>query len=275
MSIYLCADDFGLTCESDGHITECRVNKISVLGNCCGDFSELAGRISTHINLVEGKSVSDKSEVCLLVDENGYFKHTFFGLLKLSLGKNKKEFKRQIKTEMLAQIKAINAPEMIDSHQHVHMIPLIFTCLCEIIEEEKLPVKYLRVPAEPITPYLSVPALYPDYFSVNLIKQWTLKFFNLFNKKKLKKIGLVQNDFFGIMFSGNMNEKRVKKLLKAFLKHSEKKNRDLEILFHPGYIETAEGTEKINGYKFSRFYLSAGRKREYDAVNTAASIVGI
>lgn len=266
MKIYFCADDFGLSPESDRHIKECKVNKVSVLANSDADFSGLNAKISTHINLVEGKCVSDKNKIPLLVDDKGYFRHTFGGLLKLSLGKNRKEFRQQVKTEMRAQIKKVNAPEMIDSHQHVHMIPVIFSCLCEIIEEDGMNTEYLRIPAEPVLPYILAPEFYKSYFSLNFIKQQTLKFLNLFNKKRLKRAGLKQNDFFGIMFSGNMNEKRVKKLLGAFIRHSEKKNRDLEVLFHPGFVETTEGKSAAEEYKFSQFYLSEGRKNEYCAL---------
>lgn len=268
MKIYICADDFGLSDESDRHIKESNVNKVSVLANFDADISGLNRTVSTHINLVEGKCVSDKGELNLLVDENGYFKHTFAGLLKLSLGRRRKEFKKQVKCEMRAQIKKVNAPNMIDSHQHVHMIPAIFSALTEIIKEDSLQVEYLRIPAEPIFPYLSVPKLYLSYFSLNLVKQWTLKFLNLFNKGNMKRAGLKQNDFFGILFSGNMNEERVTRLYGAFVKHAEKTNRDLEILFHPGFVETAAGREAVGKYKFNGFYLSCGRKNEFAAAQS-------
>lgn len=270
MKIYFCADDFGLSPESDGHIKECKVNKISVLANFDADLSGLNAKVSTHINFVEGKCVSDKNLIPLLVDENGYFKHTFGGLLKLSLGKTGRAFRQQVKTEMRAQINKVNAPEMIDSHQHVHMIPAIFSCLCEIIKEDGLQTEYLRIPAEPVLPYISAPELYKSYFSLNFIKQQTLKFLNLFNKSKLKSMGLKQNDFFGIMFSGNMNEKRVNRLLNAFVRHAERKNRDLEVLFHPGFVETAEGKNAMKEYKFSTFYLADGRKKEFLAAKNIA-----
>ena len=83
-------------------------------------------------------------------------------------------------------------------------------------------------------------------------------------------MGLKQNDFFGIMFSGNMNEKRVKRLLNAFVRHAEKKNRDLEVLFHPGFVETKEGKNTVKKYKFSAFYLSDGRKNEFLAAKSIA-----
>lgn len=166
--------------------------------------------------------------------------------------------------------KVVNAPEMIDSHQHVHMIPAFFSCLCEIIKEDGLQTEYLRIPAEPVLPYISAPELYKSYFSLNFIKQQTLKFINLFNKSKLKSMGLKQNDFFGIMFSGNMNEKRVNRLLNAFVRHAERKNRDLELLFHPGFVETAEGKNAMKEYKFSTFYLADGRKKEFLAAKNIA-----
>lgn len=137
--------------------------------------------------------------------------------------------------------KVVNAPEMIDSHQHVHMIPAIFSCLCEIIKEDGLQTEYLRIPAEPVLPYISAPELYKSYFSLNFIKQQTLKFLNLFNKSKLKSMGLKQNDFFGIMFSGNMNEKRVNRLLNAFVRHAGRKTEIWKCCFTPGLLKRQRG----------------------------------
>ena len=112
--IYWCADDFGLTAASCDRILQCNkdgfLGRISVFPN--SDVADLRGKIrnagnanfGVHINLVEGKCVSDKRSLSLLVDGDGYFKKTYTGLLALSLSPKRKLFKKQLKTEIKAQI---------------------------------------------------------------------------------------------------------------------------------------------------------------------------
>ena len=283
--IYWCADDFGITAASCDRIAECAangcLNKISVLPN--SDVGDIAGRLKkirdirkvtfcVHLNFVEGHCVSDKNDIPLLVDCGGSFKNSFTGLLKLSLSKSRKALREQLKTEMKAQISRAaaffpeNEPLFIDSHQHTHMIPLIFSVLCEVIEEERLRVEYLRMPSEPVLPFLKFPSLYPQYISVNLIKQWLLKLFGLLNRKRFNALNIKTACFFGIMFSGNMTEKRVARLLPAYRKYAAGRGCEIEILFHPGYVSEAGDAPYFKNIKFRKFYLSSGRRNEYDAL---------
>ena len=277
--IYWCADDFGLTAASCDRILQCNkdgfLGRISVFPN--SDVADLRDRIrnagnanfGVHINLVEGKCVSDKSSLSLLVDGDGYFKKTYTGLLALSLSPKRKLFKKQLKTEIKAQIeKTISVfPDktriMLDSHQHTHTIPLVFSALSEVIEENGLEVGYIRTPAEPLSPFIKTPSLFGSYISVNLIKQWLINFFTLINRGGIKKLGIPSACFFGIMFSGKMTEERVRKLLPAYVKYAKKHRCDIEILFHPGYVDA---DEPLCGFKFKKFYLSENRRREYDAL---------
>ena len=152
---------------------------------------------------------------------------------------------------------------MLDSHQHTHTIPLVFSALSEVIEENGLEVGYIRTPAEPLSPFIKTPSLFGSYISVNLIKQWLINFFTLINRGGIKKLGIPSACFFGIMFSGKMTEERVRKLLPAYVKYAKKRRCDIEILFHPGYVDAGEA---LRGFKFKKFYLSENRRREYDAL---------
>jgi len=279
--IYICADDYGLSQSSAAHIEQCvterKLNKVSVFPN--GVIPDFARRINhdkldltLHLNLVEGKCLAEKEEIPLLVSENGYFKHSFEGLLLLSLSPKQKAFRQQIKTEIRAQLAywvehiPQDEPLIIDSHQHVHMIPLIFEELMSVIRAEKLKVQYMRYPAEPILPYVKTPSLYLTYCPVNLVKQWLLKALGAVNRKELKKSGIRTGYFMGILFSGHMDEKRVRKVLPHYLKLAEKKNMDLEILFHPGYMDAGDTVLDTHKAGFNRFYASNGRKVEFDAL---------
>ena len=63
-----------------------------------------------------------------------------------------------------------------------------------------------------------------------------------------------------------MDEKRVKKILPKYIKMAEKDGRDIEVLFHPGYLEKSEIDFKNKNIIFKKFYSSENRKTEFDSV---------
>ena len=273
--IYFCADDYGLCDSSSDNIIKCVqngvLNKISVFPNF--DFKSVKKvnenvMLSLHINLVEGKCTTKDKKLDLLTDNNGVFRHSFAGLMLLSLIHPKK-MEQQLYIELKSQILlwkqsvSKDEPIMIDSHQHTHMIPLVFKTLLKVIKDENISIKYLRIPAEPVKPYLMTPSIYHTYSLVNIIKQWLLKFLNVINKKEYKKHKIPTANFFGILFSGNMDKKRVQKVLPHYIKLAKKHNCDIEVLFHPGYCNN---TCQYQGMKFNDFYFSKGRKTEFDTL---------
>lgn len=280
--VFYCVDDYGMTPLTSDRIDECLVhgaaNKIAVFPNT--NMTDIPERLasmkqvspSVHITLVEGKCLSAKENLPLLVDQDGHFTNSFFELLVLSLSSCRKDFSRQIYIEMKAQI--LNAltlfpkgtPIMLDSHQHVHMIPAIFSQLMQVVRDLNLDVSYIRIPAEPILPYLCSPSLYPQYCSINAIKHWVLKFCHLFNRKKLAESGIPTALFCGIMFSGNMNYDRMKVLIPKYLRLAKKKGCGVEFLFHCGYTNPGEPLFDERKIAFHSFYYSEGRKNEYDAL---------
>ena len=153
-------------------------------------------------------------------------------------------------------------PILIDSHQHTHMIPLIFKTLMRVISEEEVSVEYIRIPYEPILPYIKSPSLYLKYTPVGLVKQWLLKFLNFVNRKELKKANIKSAAFMGILFSGRLTEDKINKLLP----HYKKQNENIEIAFHPGYLEREEPL--IDGFRpgFKKFYYSKWRREEYNTL---------
>ena len=155
-----------------------------------------------------------------------------------------------------------NISVSIDSHQHTHMIPLIFKTLMRVIEDEGLNVEYMRIPAEPILPYVFTPSLYFEYNPIGLIKQWLLKAFTLVNRRELAKSKIQSAYFMGILFSGKLNEARIKKLLPHYLKLAKKHNKNIEIGFHPGYIKDGEKLLEGSRQDFREFYLSPWRNIE-------------
>ena len=279
--IYFCADDYGISEDANSSIENCLengvLNKISVLPNGkVSDFkkrlSDKDAMLSLHINLVEGRPLSNPNDVDLLISESGYFKYSFIGLLFLSLSPKRYEFQKQIYKEIQSQIKfwkkamGENISVSIDSHQHTHMIPLIFKTLMRVIEDEGLNAQSIRIPAEPISPYIFTPSLYFEYHPVGLVKQWLLKTFAFINRKELKKSKIRFAYFMGILFSGKLNETRIKKLLPHYLRLAQKHNKDIEIGFHPGNVK--DGEKLIDGIRqdFKKFYFSPWRNIEHDTL---------
>ena len=275
--IYFCADDYGISRSSNTRIEECLkkgvLNKISVLPN--GDVSDFNERLfgeniklSLHLNLVEGYPLSKKEEVSLLVSDKGFFKHSFIGLFFLSLFGNRRLLEKQLYNEIKAQIDfwknkmGENTPILIDSHQHTHMIPLIFRTLMRVIREEDVEVEYIRIPAEPILPFIKSPSLYLTFSPVGLVKQWLLKFLNFANQKELKKANIKSAAFMGILFSGRLTEDKINKLLP----HYKKQNENIELAFHSGFLE--RGEPLIDGCRpgFKKFYYSQWRREEYNTL---------
>ncbi len=279
--IYFCADDYGISKGANSRIENCLengvLNKVSVLLN--GEISDFKQRLSDndttlslHINLVEGRPLSNLNDVDLLISDNGYFKYSFVGLLFLSMSNKRKEFEKQIYIEIQNQIKfwkmamGENTSISIDSHQHTHMIPLIFKILMRVIRDEGLNVSSIRIPAEPILPYIFTPSLYFEYNLIGLIKQWLLKTFALVNRRELAKSKIQSAYFMGILFSGKLNESRIKKLLPHYLKLANKYNKNIEIGFHPGYIKDGEKLLDGSRQDFSKFYYSSWRNTEYNTL---------
>ena len=275
--IYFCADDYGISSQSNTRIEECLkngvLNKISVLPNSDAlDFKRrLLGenvKLSLHLNLIEGYPLSKKEDVSLIVSDKGFFKYSFIGLFFLSIFGNRSLLEKQLYNEIKMQIDfwkkemGEETPILVDSHQHTHMIPLVFKTLMRVIKEENVEVEYIRIPAEPILPYIKSPSLYFKFRPIGLIKQWLLKFLKFVNRKELKKANIKSALFMGIMFSGQLSEDKINKLLPYY----KKQNENIEIAFHPGYLESGESL--IDGFRqnFKKFYYSKWRRIEYDTL---------
>ncbi len=278
--IYFCADDYGLCENASMHIQKCidkgAINKVSVFPNFDKvDLQKISNgrniRLSLHLNLVEGKCMAKQEQIPLLADKDGSLKHTFAGLFKSGLF-NGKNFEQEVYREIKAQVlfwKSILPPDIpfcIDSHQHTHMIPAVFRALIKVLKDENIKPEYMRIPVEPIMPYIKTPSLYFTYSIVNIIKQWLLNFLWQINKKEMEGFNIPTAYFAGILFSGKMDEKRVRKILPEYKKLAKKNKRDIEVLFHPGYLEKSEPEFKNRNIVFEKFYLSEDRKTEFDSV---------
>ena len=274
--IYFCADDYGISQGANAHIEALAgkgLNKVSVLPNGnFGDLSRLQGvTLSLHLNLVEGKCLSDPKEIPLLATEDGMFRHSFVGLLKLSLLKPK-ALQTQLAVELRSQLmhwkaQIGDAPVCIDSHQHTHAIPLILRTLLAVLQEEGIRPTGIRIPWEPVRLYLGTPGIWCSCRPVGAIKQQLLNFLLIGGRRKLKKAGLPPACVMGIMFSGRMAGKHVETLLPKYEAFAAKRGMDAELVFHPGYVEQGETFMEGVRPDFCKFYFSPWRKKEFETVN--------
>ncbi len=242
------ADDYGLSSGNVTTILEAvdhgAVTNLSILAN--GDavergIEEYAKRadhlgLSVHINLTEGKRVSEDSAARILTDEKGMFRYSvgrlWFAYL-FSGSKKREKFRAGVRIEIGAQIARIRSllkpydldVSGADGHQHVHMVPFVFDAL----SEQRLP--YVRITHEP---WYVVPHHFLALFGVHAIARFPLVFLSFRNRRAAKKRGILSNEFFlGFVFSGKMTYEATKEGLYAVTLHKKAKAID-EMCFHPG-----------------------------------------
>lgn len=202
--------------------------------------------LGLHLNLTNEYPVSNPKDIDLLVDKNGKFKNGFINLFLLSLIHPIK-FKKQIKTEIKAQIekyKALNIKlSHIDGHRHVHMIPAIFNVVKQFLKEYNIP--RVRIINENIFYTLKYNKDYSFLFDGGIIKYFVLKFFYYINFYK------TDTYFFSILYTGKMFKDTVKNI------KVPQGYKNLEIMIHPNI----EGIDKYNDV-FDKNIVSQNRIKE-------------
>ena len=281
--IYFHADDYGITPCQSKRILECstsgKLNSISIIPNVsdleqCHTIlqnhpNSASIRRVLHINFVEGRPISDAKDVYMLVDKTGFFNISFFKLLIWNYclwGQKREKLRQQLRLEITNQFIQLSSYEdfhitAIDSHQHYHMIPIVMDILLEVFEE-KTPKYEIRIPVDPITPWLESPSVWRSTPIINLIKWMLLSVLSINVRKKLKKRNIASPVFFGIPFTCAMKESVVSTLLPKYRKIASKNNMDLEIMLHPGYLDDRSELLDCRSDRLADFYLSPARRDE-------------
>lgn len=284
------ADDYGITPEQSklilSYAGDCggngALNSISVMVNSPSfDQSvpllrESAQHIYTslHVNVVEGTCCADPARIPYLVDETGTFRQSFASMLKLAFGSTREALTKQLAIEIGAQIDTYLEvlPEAkdalrIDSHQHFHLIPAVFDALLEAAESRGCTIAFLRIPAEPVIPFLKTPRIWLRIPPINWVKHWLLNFLWRLDKRKLPQYKQISAVFCGINFSGHMTPERAGAVYPAFKAYAKKKGMPLEMLFHPGSVPEEDALNP-NLTGFIAFYTSNLRGIEGEALRT-------
>jgi predicted glycoside hydrolase/deacetylase ChbG (UPF0249 family) len=146
------ADDFGLCRGVNKGIAEAHATGVltsaTLMANmpAAQEAVEIAHKLSNlgvgvHLNLTEGKPLSQDSNVNRLLDEAGNFAFKAGKLSLISLVSAK--VRSAIETELAAQIqwvieRAIK-PTHLDSHKHIHSFPPIFKIVCRLAKRFGIP----------------------------------------------------------------------------------------------------------------------------------------
>lgn len=282
--IWFHADDYGVTPEQSRRILSCftqgSLNSISVLPNSehlveCRDIldeidKERRIRRVLHVNLVEGRPLADKERVGLLVDEQGMFCCSFVKLWMWNYifhGNKRKKLKQQLKCEIAAQLEAVTKRcdyhiTAVDSHQHYHMIPVVFDALMEVIDESGVSISEIRIPVDPVRPALFTGDKPHKIPLINWIKWLILRPYVGRTKRRLHQRGITTPVFFGIFYTCDMRLETVQSLLPAYEKYAMKQDKMLELMFHPGNLMTRGELFDERRDELAEFYMSQNRYAE-------------
>lgn len=297
------ADDYALTVNTSKDMLSCmkkgQLDSISIVPNmsCFQECMELfyqavpkmpfLPKISVHLDFVEGHCLAGPEQVPLLVKEGSELMGlSWGGLFMLScLPWKRREAKKQLKKEIRAQIERVQGAVIhgmdlakergiaceqkhirIDSHQHAHMIPVVWEALAEVIEEEEYEVEYIRNSREVLGVFAAKTSLWRTYRPVNFVKNRLLAFYSYRVERYMENHGMEQMYLWGLIMSGHMDHDRIKALYPAMVRKAQRDGRILEILFHPGQTLPGEVTEEIGEEAAEEFYLRPDRHVEMEAV---------
>lgn len=276
------ADDYGVTLTQAEHILDCRrhgcLTGVSVMPNSpvleqamALLAQEPALRVAVHLNATEGPCLSPPEQVPLLVGPDGRFRRSFLRLTALGVFRPR-ALREQLTREFVRQIRRVRPlldgrPLRLDGHQHIQMIPAVLAAVRDAVEQIGCPVEYIRWSWEPLGPYLRHRELWRSIRPVNVVKNLVLRALSVPSQRILRQMGLPANMVMGLVLSGDMEYKPVSRLLPEMTAAADRRGAALELVMHPGWgVGPDEGLDAVSG-PYRAFYLSPGRKKEYDCLH--------
>ncbi len=152
------ADDFGYNSSLNAAIVSCFqkdiINSTTIMSNMEG-FDEavilarqhgFADKIGLHINLTEGKPLTDMSGTGL-VDKNGVFiMKAITNPLIFFSSATKNKIKHEIREQYNKLVASGIHPTHFDSHQHVHILPPLVSLFIEFTKEKNQKIRIVTIP---------------------------------------------------------------------------------------------------------------------------------
>lgn len=297
------ADDYALTVNTSKDMLSCmaegKLDSISIVPNmsCLRECMDLLYRtipglpflpkMSVHLDFVEGHSLAGTKRAPMLTRGSS-------DLIGLSWGKlflisympwKRRAAKEQLKQEIKLQIDTVHAAVehaikiakehgisceqkgvRIDSHQHAHMIPVVWEALTEVVEEEHYAVEYIRNSKEMLGAFLAEVSLWRTYRPINFVKNMLLSLYSHKVDRYAKAHNLEQMYLWGLIMSGHMDYDRIVRLFPRIAAKAGGRSRVLEIVFHPGLALPEEVSEELGREAAQNFYLRQDRHVEMDAL---------
>lgn len=277
------ADDFGICKQQAEAILELNsswnskgtLNSISIFANSpcfiesCKLIQPFMQRneivLSLHINLVEGSPCTDVDTIPILVNKRGTFKNNFATLLLFSLSPYRKQLYRAIVKECTAQINRYlevfpeqRAKLSLDTHQHVHAIPLVLDAILASVSACHANITRMRIPTEDLSVYRNASIL----SEVSWQNRLKIQVINFLCRKAPEKIPSSCSIplFCGVGLSGKMY--KINQLLIDELNHkATQAGKELELLFHPVSVPIHQCLDPHNK-PFARACASVDRDKE-------------
>lgn len=149
--LIIVADDYAISPSVSRGIVECAKNGIvtatSIMANsphltCCMDLWEGIKNLDLgiHFTLTWGKPLLPAHKASSLVDKNGFFLTSSLFFKKALLGLIHQE---EVYQELKAQLDCLGSYHLklthIDSHQHVHILPVVRDVVVRLAKEYKIP----------------------------------------------------------------------------------------------------------------------------------------
>ena len=303
------ADDYALTVNTSKDLLACMqqggLDSISIIPNMscfekCVEllYAEIPNlpflpKMSVHLNLMEGHSLARAKQVPMLVGKgssimglswSNLFCISYLPWKHRALKEQiKKEIKMQIETAQTVVSRAMEIAGKhgipcgqkkirIDSHQHTHMIPVVWEALIEVIEEEHYEVEYIRNAKEMLGAFLTETSLWKTYRPINFIKNMLLAQYShkVDRYAKAHNLGLMY--MWGLIMSGHMDYDRIVRLYPKITAKASRDDRALEIVFHPGLTLPEEMSEELSGKAARDFYMHEDRGIDKEALLKASKL---
>jgi chitin disaccharide deacetylase len=262
------ADDFGVDAATTRGIASAYRNGIVSSASMMVAMPAIQEAVTTaksmdmpvglHLTLTQGRAVAEGID--RLIDGSGIFKLRARELIRLR--SKDTSLIEQIRTEIRAQLSKASDLALslshVDSHQHVHMHPVIFS----IVEEEaaRFGIRHIRFSREPFR-FLWCSGNYLQIIKRRNLSKWLVtRLYARRIRPRLEKPDL----YFGNFYSGVIT----KPVLLNFLRIIPS-NKSVELCIHPGLPVQPSGLTANN---FEAFSASPYRKLEHDALIDAEVI---
>jgi predicted glycoside hydrolase/deacetylase ChbG (UPF0249 family) len=209
--------------------------------------------VGLHVSLTQGRAVAER-DIYRLVDDCGTLKLSPRHLITAS--QKDVMLIDQIRAEIRAQLaKAFDlglALTHVDSHQHVHMNPVLFA----VLEEEALAfgIRRIRLSREPLRA-LFLGGAYTQILKRNNLPKWLI---TRTCARRIKPRLETPELFFGVLNSGAVLKRVLLNILAMI-----PSRKSVEICVHPGLPDPASAGSSD---RFEAFSSSVFRRLEHDAL---------